>query len=347
MNGPLLEARGVRKTFTSRAAVVHAVDDVDLTIARGQTLALVGESGSGKSTLGRILARLIDADAGSLRFDGVDIGALRGRELRALRRRIQMVFQDPFASLNPRLSIFRAISQPMALHDRLGGQDRRAAVAAELARVGLPESALARYPHEFSGGQRQRIGIARAVALRPELLICDEPVSALDVSVQAQVLNLLKALQGEFGVSMLFIAHDLAVVANIAGQVAVMFRGRIVEEGPTATVLRTPRHPYTQALVASVPRLDGARVEKPDAVAGEPITLREACLYAAQCTFATAQCRSERPRLKPLEGGASVACHNALTVPPLAAGPPAGDASDRTRRIALFRAATQSLEPAP
>jgi ABC-type microcin C transport system duplicated ATPase subunit YejF len=267
----LLEARNLRKTFpapssafamgTSRSnggapSSVTAVDDVSLDLAAGETLAIVGESGSGKTTLARMLLRLIEPDSGELRVDGRDFLAARGAELRALRREMQMVFQDPFASLDPRMRVGAIVAEPLEIHEpQLSRAERRSRVVEMLRAAGLGEDAPARYPHEFSGGQRQRIGIARALVLRPRLVVADEPVSALDVSVGAQILELLQNLQRDFALTYLLISHSLPVVAQLATRIAVMQAGRIVETGPAAQILAAPAHPYTQSLIAAIPAL--------------------------------------------------------------------------------------------
>jgi oligopeptide transport system ATP-binding protein len=268
---PLLEARNLRKTFSapsgalangasqSRSADgngVAAVDGVSLELAAGETLAVVGESGSGKTTLARMLLRLIEPDSGELFVEGRDFLAARGGELRALRREMQMVFQDPFASLDPRMRVGSIVGEPLEIHEpKLSRADRRSRVIEVLRATGLAEDTLARYPHEFSGGQRQRIGIARALVLRPRLVVADEPVSALDVSVGAQILDLLQKLQRDFSLTYLLISHSLPVVAQLATRIAVMQGGRIVETGPAEQVLRAPAHPYTQSLIAAIPSL--------------------------------------------------------------------------------------------
>ncbi len=261
----LIEARNLRKSFQVGAGVfaragrrVWAVDDVSLALAPGETLAIVGESGCGKTTLARMLLRLIEPDAGAICFQGRDLLAAGGAELRALRREMQMVFQDPFASLNPRLRVEAAVSEPLEIHEpRLGRAKRRERVRATLESVGLGADAMQKYPHEFSGGQRQRIGIARALVLRPKLVVADEPVSALDVSVGAQILELLQTLQREFALTYLLISHSLPVVAQLATRVAVMQAGRFVEVGEADHVLSRPAHPYTQAMLAAVPEVPG------------------------------------------------------------------------------------------
>jgi oligopeptide transport system ATP-binding protein len=273
MPGPLLEARNLRKTFSAPAGAfgvgssrtnsgarsgVAGVDNVSLELAAGETLAIVGESGSGKTTLARMLLRIIEPDSGELLVDGRDFLVARGAELRALRREMQMVFQDPFASLDPRMRVGAIVGEPLEIHEpRLGRDERRARVVEILRASGLGEDVLARYPHEFSGGQRQRIGIARALVLRPRLVVADEPVSALDVSVGAQILELLQNLQRDFALTYLLISHSLPVVAQLATRIAVMQSGRIVETGPAAQVLTAPAHPYTQSLIAAIPVLPG------------------------------------------------------------------------------------------
>ena len=268
---PLLEARNLRKTFSAAASPfaiassrpnggarsrVTAVDNVSLQLAAGETLAIVGESGSGKTTLARLLVRLIEPDSGELLVDGRDFLAARGADLRALRREMQMVFQDPFASLDPRMRVGAIVAEPLEIHEaRLSRAERRARVVEMLRAAGLGEDALARYAHEFSGGQRQRIGIARALVLRPRLVVADEPVSALDVSVGAQILELLQNLQRDFSLTYLLISHSLPVVAQLATRIAVMQAGRIVETGPAAQILTAPAHPYTQSLIAAIPAL--------------------------------------------------------------------------------------------
>ncbi len=264
MSTPLLEARKLRKTFPhstgtfagGKAGRFVAVDDVSLELAAGETLAIVGESGSGKTTLARMLLRLIELDSGELRIEGRDFLAARSGELRALRREMQIVFQDPFASLDPRMRVEAIVGEPLEIHEpQLSRKDRRAKVMEAMQAVGLREEVLTRYPHEFSGGQRQRIGIARALVLRPRLVVADEPVSALDVSVGAQILELLQNLQREFALTYLLISHSLPVVAQLATRIAVMQGGRIVETGTAEQILRAPAHPYTQELIAAIPTL--------------------------------------------------------------------------------------------
>ena len=294
----LLAAQQLRKVFgrsgfwgTAAGTAMPAVDDVSLDLGEGETLAIVGESGSGTSTTARIIMRLIEADAGSVQLMGEDFTALSGKALRHMRRHIQMVFQDPFASLNPRMRIAETVGEGLRVHrPELSASQRREQAAAVLARCGLDGDVLDRYPHQFSGGQRQRVGIARALVVQPKVLVLDEPVSALDVSVQAQILNLLRELQGEFGLSYLFISHDLAVVRHIADRVAVMFAGRIVEHGRTADIFASPRHPYTASLLAARPiahpgERDGdtaAYVRDREGVASEGCAFRYRCAHARE-----------------------------------------------------------------
>jgi oligopeptide transport system ATP-binding protein len=258
---PLLEIRNLTKIYPhtgSRAGShteVRAVDSVSLDIHAGETLGLVGESGSGKSTLGRLILRLIDPTSGSIRFDGCDLLAASRTEMRRLRRNMQIIFQDPFASLDPRFTVEQIIAEPLVIHGNASGDDIRARIAELLRAVGLDDSALRRYPHEFSGGQRQRIGIARALALRPKFIVCDEPVSALDVSVGAQIVNLLAELQRDFGLTYLFISHSMPVVRYLSTRIAVMYRGQIVDLAPTQQITERPQHPYTRTLLEATPEI--------------------------------------------------------------------------------------------
>ncbi len=297
-----------RKRLT---ATVRAVDGVSFSIERGETLALVGESGCGKSTVGRLLLRLVEPTDGTVRFEDIEMSELDGKQLRATRRRMQLVFQDAGSAFNPRMNVASLIAEPM----RLAGVPTRechARVHELLPLVGLAAEHAARYPHEFSGGQRQRIGIARALALRPDFVVCDEPVSALDVSVQAQVINLLTGLQREFGLTYLFISHDLRVVRHVADRVAVMYLGRVVEVADKATLYRTPQHPYTRALLSAVPAhrpgLRRARTE----VVGEIASARAVppgCRYHTRCPNVMPVCRTDDPALSDLGGGHLSACH--------------------------------------
>ena len=327
---PLLELRELSTWFPLRSpllrrtiAQVRAVDGVSLKLYTGRTLGLVGESGCGKSTLGRTVTRLVEASGGQVLLDGRDVTRARGRELLALRRRVQMVFQDPYASLNPRIRVGSAIAEVLRIH-RLADsrQAARERAAALLDKVGLGSDALDRYPHEFSGGQRQRVGIARALIVNPALLVADEPVSALDVSVQAQVINLMRDLQRELNLSYLFIAHDLSVVRHISDQVAIMYLGRIVETGPKKILFARPLHPYTRGLLASVPVPDPRRRRRgPAPLPGglpSPLNPPAGCAFHPRCVHADEQCRRERPALRPFaaDGDAdlAVACHHAERV---------------------------------
>ncbi len=317
MTTPLLQVTGLKKHFPVRrglfgrvSGAVRAVDGVDFTLAAGQTLGVVGESGCGKSTLGRLVLRLMDASAGRIVFDGRDLGTLDASTLRAQRRAMQIIFQDPFSSLNPRMTVGQILSEPLRLHDlHLGRHDQR--VAELLNTVGLAPEHAARYPHEFSGGQRQRIGIARALAVEPRLIVCDEAVSALDVSVQAQVVNLLQDLQRRFGLAYIFIAHDLAVVRHIAQRVAVMYLGRIVELADTRALYAEPRHPYTQALLAAIPRpqpgwAGGRAVLQGDVPS--PSAPPPGCHFHTRCPHAQPLCRASPPSWQD-DAGRGVACH--------------------------------------
>ncbi len=301
--------------FAARKAPVRAVDGVSFTVERGETLALVGESGCGKTSVGRTLLRLQEPTSGRATFDGLDLFSLKATELRAIRRRMQIVFQDPYSSLDPRMRVADSIAEGIEIHRLAAGAAIRQRVEALLVEVGLDPSFADRYPHEFSGGQRQRIGIARALAVEPTFIVCDEPVSALDVSVQAQVLNLLADLQRDRGLSYLFIAHDLAVVRQLAHRVAVMYLGRIVEQGPTEQVLSAPQHPYTQALLSAVPEPDPTSRRSRLILPGEPPSPRNpppGCAFHPRCSHPgkDASCSAVRPELRVLKGS-MVACHHA------------------------------------
>ena len=319
----LVEVRDLVTHFTRRAGIlgtrretVQAVNGVSLDVARRETLGLVGESGCGKTTLGRTILRLVERTQGDVRFDGEDVFALGPAPLRRLRRRMQIIFQDPYASLNPRMSIGRAVQEGIEVHRLAAGREAERRVTALLEEVGLSADAAQRYPHEFSGGQRQRAGIARALAVEPEFIVCDEPVSALDVSVQAQVLNLLADLQARRGLSYLFISHDLAVIRHIAPRVAVMYLGRIVEEGPSGAIYTRALHPYTQALLSAVPVPDPKTKRRRILLSGEPpsaVHPPAGCPFHPRCTHPAkdATCRTTRPGLRELESGHRVACHKA------------------------------------
>jgi oligopeptide transport system ATP-binding protein len=315
MSDALLEVIGLSKYFGAGAAPVKAVDGVSFSIARGETLGLVGESGCGKTSLVRTLLRLNPATSGSALLDGIDIAKAKGAELRALRRKMQVVFQDPYQSLNPRMRVDRIISEPWALHrDVVPKSEWRNEIARLLTDVGLRPEHAERYPNEFSGGQRQRIGIARALALRPSLMVCDEPVSALDVSVQAQVVNLLGKLRKERNLAMLFVAHDLAVVRHVSDRVMVMYLGRIIETGPAKSIFTAPRHPYTQALLSAVPTPDPTLRGKRRRIVLQgdlpsPADPPSGCRFRTRCWKATARCAEVEPLLTPQPDGLLTACH--------------------------------------
>jgi oligopeptide transport system ATP-binding protein len=334
--------------FPREIGAVRAVDGVSLSLQKGETLAVVGESGCGKSTLGRLLLRLIEPTSGSVRFDGIDILSLDRETLRRLRRRMQMIFQDPFASLHPRLSVRRSLAEPMELHLGLSPKDTDRRVDELLSVVGLAPYHADRYPHEFSGGQRQRIGIARALSTRPELIVCDEPVSALDVSIQAHIINLLVDLPQKFGLSYIFIAHDLAVVRHIADRIAVMYLGEIVEIGDKRSVTVSPRHPYTRALLSAVPRAEAGRGRRsiPQGDVPSPLNPPSGCRFHPRCPFAEARCRSERPLPRLLDDGRQVACHRQDEIPAWPAWDGAGIAPVVARRLDVIAKAAQAAPAA-
>ncbi|MBN8508545.1 MAG: dipeptide ABC transporter ATP-binding protein [Burkholderiales bacterium] len=320
MTAPLLEVEGLKKHFPVRGGLlrrvvdhVHAVDGVSFHLAAGETLGLVGESGCGKSTTGRCVLRLIEPTAGAVRFQGRDVAAMGPDELRAVAREMQIIFQDPFASLNPRMTVGAIVGEGLVIH-KLAANPRaiEERVAQLLQTVGLSPDQMRRYPHEFSGGQRQRIGIARALAVNPKLVICDEPVSALDVSIQAQVINLLEDLQQQFNLAYLFVAHDLSVVEHISHRVAVMYLGRIVETAPARDLYTSPKHPYTEALLSAVPIPDPTVRRKRIVLEGDvpnPIRPPSGCHFHPRCPKAQARCKVEPPAQRELAPGHLAACH--------------------------------------
>jgi peptide/nickel transport system ATP-binding protein/oligopeptide transport system ATP-binding protein len=315
---PLVELEHLTKHFAVKQGVfarghaaVRAVEDVTLTANRGETLGIVGESGCGKSTTARLILRLLEPTSGTIRFDGQDISSMSQRQLRPLRREMQMIFQDPYSSLNPRKTVGQIVGAPYAIHKTAG--DTKARVRELLERVGLSPEHYNRYPHEFSGGQRQRIGVARALALQPKLIICDEPVSALDVSIQAQILNLLRSLQADFDLTFVFISHDLSVIRQIADRIAVMYLGRIVELGDSESIYEHPKHPYTAALLSAVPRASTDAGRMRIVLGGDvpsPVAPPRACVFHPRCPrFHEGTCDVETPVLRELAGGQQAACH--------------------------------------
>ena len=309
---PLLSLRNLVKRFPGRnGRTVHAVEDVSFDIRRGSTVGLVGESGSGKTTVGRSILRLVEPSGGEAIFDGTDIFALGARDMRAWRKRLQIVFQDPYSSLNPRMRIDAILGEALDACGFPKGAARKARVDELMTLVGLPPEYARRFPHEFSGGQRQRIGIARALAVEPDFIVADEPVSALDVSVQAQVLNLLGELQRKLGLTMLFIAHDLSVVEYLCDEVVVMYLGRVMERGPSRQVYAKPRHPYTRALLATAPVPDPTRKRTHVPLAGDipsPINPPSGCVFRTRCPMAVEACASAVPPVEHLGGNHHVAC---------------------------------------
>jgi len=329
---PLVQVRDLVKHYAAgglfaKAPPVRAVEQVSFDVERGETLALVGESGCGKSSVGRTILRLQEPTSGQTTFDGTDVFSLDRTTLRRLRRRMQIIFQDPYGSLNPRMTVGAAVAEGIEIHGLARGAEVGRRVAGLLEEVGLDPEYARRYPHEFSGGQRQRIGIARALAVEPSFIVCDEPVSALDVSVQAQVLNLLADLQRDRGLSYLFIAHDLAVVRQIARRIAVMYLGRIVESGPTEALLASPRHPYTVALLSAVPEPDPTRRRSRIVLGGDlpsPSAPPPGCPFHTRCFHPARneRCRTELPQLRPV-GATMAACHYAESTPAAAPAPAA------------------------
>ena len=322
-NKAIVSVRGLKKYFPIRGGVfsrvanyVRAVDDVELEVKKGTTVGLVGESGSGKTTLGKTVLRLVAPTAGKIFFEGEDITELDSARLRTLRREMQMIFQNPYGSLNPRMNVGSLVSEGISIHNTVKKEERREFVVKLLGEVGLGADVMSRYPHEFSGGQRQRIAIARAISLHPKFVVCDEPVSALDVSVQAQIINLLKDLQKKHGLSYLFISHDLRVVKHVSDLVAVMYLGKIVEMAPSEEIYSNPLHPYTKILISAIPEIKRTRSGngKEASISGEIRSLADipsGCSFHPRCPLATEICSRETPRLeKKGTGGRSVACHN-------------------------------------
>ena len=315
----LLEVRDLCKHFDTKqgwlgrsGAKVRAVDGVSFWLRESETLGLVGESGCGKSTTGKMILRLTDPSSGSIQWRGRSIESLSAGQVRPFRRELQAVFQDPYSSLNPRMRAAEIVAEPLRNFESLSNKEVRERVAALFDRVGLRQDQLVKYPHEFSGGQRQRLGIARALSVQPKLIVCDEPVSALDVSVQAQVINLLIDLQEEFGLSYLFIAHDLAVVEHISHRVAVMYLGKMVEIAPKRAIFASPLHPYTEALLSAVPVPDPTVVRKRIILSGDvpsPVNPPSGCRFHTRCPYVEARCRTEEPALREIEPGHLVACH--------------------------------------
>ncbi len=319
MSETLLEVRNLRKYFPIKGGVfsrvtdyVRAVDGVSFSIGRGETFGLVGESGCGKTTTGRAVLRLIEPDEGEITFDGTDLRALGSRELRRYRRDMQIIFQDPYASLNPRMPVGSIIGEPFAIHSTATPKEREEKVVELLETVGLDPGVRSRYPHEFSGGQRQRIGIARALAMKPKLIVADEPVSALDVSIQAQIINLLADLQKRFGLTYLFISHGIPVIEHISNRIGVMYLGKLVEVGTSVQVCTDPKHPYTQALLSAVPIPEPGRKRERIVLRGDvptPINPPSGCRFHTRCPIVVDRCRTEEPPLKKLSDGRLGACH--------------------------------------
>lgn len=312
MSEPLLRVEGLTKHFSTKKGLLHAVDNVSFTIDKGRTLGMVGESGCGKSTTGRAILRLIEPTAGNVLFDNIDVRSLDAAKLRRMRTRMQIVFQDPFSSLNPRMTVSQAIEEPIKLHGIITDpQEREERVLELMETVGLAPRLFNTYPHELDGGRRQRIGIARALAVNPDFVVCDEPVSALDVSIQAQILNLMEDLQDELGLTYLFITHDLSVVHHFFDDIAVMYLGKLFEKAPSDELFDHPMHPYTQALLSAIPVPSLHNRKKRIIMKGEitsPINPPKACRFAQRCPYATERCTCEEPELRDYGNGHSVAC---------------------------------------
>ena len=322
MNEPLLQLDSLVKHFEleeglgrkEEGGTVRALDGVSFSINRGETFGLVGESGCGKSTLGLTVLQLYRPTAGKVLFEGIDLAAMSENELKPVRKRLQMIFQDPYASLDPRMTVGNIVQEPLDIHRVGNREERRARLVSLLEMVGLGEAYVDRYPHEFSGGQRQRIGIARAIALNPSLIICDEPVSALDVSIQVQILNLLPDLQNELNLTYMFIAHNLAVVAHISDRIGVMYLGKLIEAGRTDEVTNNAQHPYTQSLLSAVPEISKRRQKQRIQLTGDvpsPVNPPSGCRFHPRCPIAKADCAEHEPELKQNDSGHWVACHYA------------------------------------
>ena len=312
MSEVLLDVKGLKKYFTTKRGLLHAVDDVTFTIEKGKTLGVVGESGCGKSTTGRAILRLLEPTGGQVLFDGEDVAKLNAAQLRAKRKEMQIIFQDPFSSLNPRRTVSQTIEEPLKLHNVYPNEQERTQKVLEIMEtVGLAERYVNTYPHELDGGRRQRIGIARALALDPKFIVCDEPVSALDVSIQAQILNLMGDIQEQRGLTYMFITHDLSVVNHISDDIAVMYLGRLIEKAPSEVLFSNPVHPYTQALLSAIPIPKVGGKKDRILLKGEitsPINPEPICRFANRCQYATDRCRSEEPQLREIESGHFVAC---------------------------------------
>ena len=308
----LLDVQHLKKYFNVAGGQLHAVDDVSFTLERGKTLGIVGESGCGKSTTGRAILRLIEPTSGSVYFEGQDISKLNKEEMRKLRKDIQFIFQDPFSSLNPRQTVSQTIEEPLKIHGMKNKAERQARVRELMETVGLAERLANAYPHELDGGRRQRIGIARALAMNPKFIVCDEPVSALDVSIQAQILNLMKEIQRKQGITYIFITHDLSVVNHFSDDIAVMYLGRMVEKAPAEALFEEPLHPYTKALLSAIPIPNIHSKKERILLTGEvtsPVNPPKACRFASRCPYATDKCRSEEPDLIEVKPDHFVACH--------------------------------------
>ena len=310
---PIIEVKHLKKYFNTPKGTLHAVDDVSFTLERGKTLGIVGESGCGKSTTGRAILRLIEPTAGEVIFNGEDITKKNKEQMRLLRREMQLIFQDPYASLDPRKTVSEIIGEPLKLQKLIPDAKKRAERVHELMEVvGLADRLINTYPHELDGGRRQRIGIARALAMEPKLIICDEPVSALDVSIQAQILNLMQDLQEQMGLTYIFITHDLSVVNHFANDIAVMYLGQLIEKAPSVTLFDNPVHPYTKALLSAIPVPSLRKKRQRVMLKGEissPINPKPGCRFAVRCPYATDRCRTEEPKLVEIEKDHFVACH--------------------------------------